>query len=87
MSVTSTFQDNAKGLWFSTLEDGLFYMPTLEFKFYNKESGLSADKIFALTKYKNKIICVASDYSFNDISLDDFSIHHRKYNHIASFGI
>jgi len=85
MSVTSTFQDNAKGLWFSTLEDGLFYMPTLEFKFYNKESGLSADKIFALTKYKNKIICVASDYSFNDISLDDFSIHHRKYNHIASF--
>lgn len=78
MSVTSTFQDNAKGLWFSTLEDGLFYIPTLEFKFYNKESGLSADKIFALIKQNNKLICLASDYIFNDIDLTNFSIKHRK---------
>ncbi len=78
MSVTSTFQDNAKGLWFSTLEDGLFYIPTLEFKFYNKESGLSADKIFGLTKQNNKLICLASDYTFNDIDLKEFSIKHRK---------
>ena len=78
MSVTSTFQDNVKGLWFSTLEDGLFYIPTLEFKFYNKESGLSADKIFALTKQNNKLICLASDYTFNDIDLTNFSIKYRK---------
>ena len=85
MSVTSTFQDNAKGLWFSTLEDGLFYIPTLEFKFYNKENGLSADKIFALAKYKNKIICLASDYLFNDIALDNFSISYRTNQDNASF--
>lgn len=85
MSVTSTFQDNSKGLWFSTLEDGLFYIPTLEFKFYNKESGLSADKIFAISKQKNKLICLASDYSFNDIDLTDFSITHRKNIDNSSF--
>ena len=85
MSVTSTFQDNAKGLWFSTLEDGLFYIPTLEFKFYNKESGLTADKILALAKQKNKLICLASDYSFNDIDLTDFSIKHRQYVDNSSF--
>lgn len=85
MSVTSTFQDNAGGLWFSTLEDGLFYIPTLEFKFYNKESGLSADKIFALTKHHNKLICLMSDYSYNDIDLTDFSITHRKNIDNSSF--
>lgn len=85
MSVTSTFQDNSNGLWFSTLEDGLFYIPTLEFKFYNKESGLSADKIFALTKQNNKLICLASDYSFNDIDLTDFSIKHRQNFDNSSF--
>jgi ligand-binding sensor domain-containing protein len=85
MSVTSTFQDNSKGLWFSTLEDGLFYIPTLEFKFYNKESGLSADKIFAISKQKNKLICLASDYSFNDIDLTDFSIKHRQNVDNSSF--
>ena len=85
MSVTSTFQDNAKGLWFSTLEDGLFYIPTLEFKFYNKESGLSSDKIFALTKQKDNLICLASDYSYNDIDLSDFSIKHRENIDNSSF--
>ena len=85
MSVTSTFQDNAKGLWFSTLEDGLFYIPTLEFKFYNKESGLSADKIFAIAKQDKKLICLASDYSYNDINLTDFSIDHRKNIDNSSF--
>jgi len=85
MSVTSVLQDKTKGLWFSTLEDGLFYIPTLEFKFYNKESGLSADKIFALTKYKNQLICLASDYSYNDMDLKSFSIHHRKPKNPNSF--
>jgi len=85
MSVTSTFQDNAKGLWFSTLEDGLFYIPTLEFKFYNKENGVSADKIFALTKQNNTLICLASDYQFNDIDLNNFSITHRKNIDNSSF--
>ncbi len=85
MSVTSTFQDNAKGLWFSTLEDGLFYIPTLEFKFYNKQNGLSADKIFALAKHNNTLICLASDFSFNSIDLTDFSIVHRKNTDNSSF--
>jgi ligand-binding sensor domain-containing protein len=85
MSVTSTFQDHSKGLWFSTLEDGLFYIPTLDFKFYNKLSGLSADKIFAVTKYNNKLICLASDYSFNSIDLNDYSIVHRKNVYNSSF--
>jgi len=85
MSVTSVFQDNADGLWFSTLEDGLFYIPTLEFKFYNTESGLSADKIFALTKSKNNLICLASDYSFNNIDLTNFSITH--FNNLGTTSV
>lgn len=85
MSVTSTFQDHAKGLWFSTLEDGLFYIPTLEFKFYNKENGLSADKIFALTKQNNTLICLAANYQFNDIDLNNFSITHRANMDNSSF--
>jgi len=85
MSVSSSYQDNSKGLWFSTLEDGLFYIPTLEFKFFNKQSGLSADKIFALTKHNAKLICLASDYSFNEINLLDFTIKHRKNIDNSSF--
>ncbi len=91
MSVTSTFHDNANGLWFSTLEDGLFYIPTLDFKFYNKETGLSADKIHAITKVNNTLLCLASDYSYNELDLKNFEITHKSNNgssfwNIKSFG-
>jgi ligand-binding sensor domain-containing protein len=85
MSVTSTFQDNANGLWFSTLEDGLFYIPTLEFKFYNKENGLAADKIHAITKHNNKLVCLTSDYSYNELDLNNFTISHYKIVGNTSF--
>lgn len=85
MSVTSTFQDNANGLWFSTLEDGLFYIPTLEFKFYNKENGFSADKIHAIAKHNNKLVCLTSDYSYNELDLNNFKISHYKIVNNTSF--
>ncbi|MES2760700.1 MAG: histidine kinase [Bacteroidota bacterium] len=87
MSVTSTFQDNAKGLWFTTLEDGLFYIPTLDFKFYNKESGFSVDKIHAITEQNNKLLCIASDYSLNEVNLESFSINQRKIGTVSVWNI
>ena len=51
LSVSSTLQDKEGGLWFTTLEEGVYYLPSKEFLSYTKQNHLTA----------NKITCIASD--------------------------
>jgi ligand-binding sensor domain-containing protein/two-component sensor histidine kinase/uncharacterized protein with PQ loop repeat len=50
ISVSSVLQDTEGGFWFSTLDDGLFYMASNDFISYTSSDGLSNDVI-------NKIAC------------------------------
>ena len=48
LSVTSITQDYEGGLWFTTLENGLYYLSSNKFLTYNRESGLNGDKVTCL---------------------------------------
>ncbi len=48
-SVSSVFRDKNKGLWFSTLESGLYYMPNSEINIFNTSDGLMEDYINCVT--------------------------------------
>ena len=52
LSISSVTQDIDGGLWFTTLEDGVYYLASNKYLTYNKESGLDGQKV----------ICLASDY-------------------------
>ena len=51
LSVSSIMQDLEGGYWFSTLENGVYYMPSNEFLTYYESSGF----------LDNRVNCVTSD--------------------------
>ncbi|MBL4658483.1 MAG: hypothetical protein JKX73_10815, partial [Flavobacteriales bacterium] len=56
LSITSITQDNEGGLWFTTLERGVFCLSSIEYLTYNREFGLDNDKVICLaTDSKNKL--------------------------------
>jgi ligand-binding sensor domain-containing protein len=48
-SVTSILEDFEGGLWFTTLNEGVFYLPSSDFLIYNKNTGLDGDIISCIT--------------------------------------
>lgn len=48
LSVSSVEEDNEGGLWFSTLEDGLYYLRSPVFTYYTRDNGLSGEKVLSL---------------------------------------
>lgn len=48
VSVSSIAQDSEGGFWFATLENGVYYMASPGFLYYDKENGLSENKVFAI---------------------------------------
>lgn len=53
--VTDFFEDRQSAVWISTLEDGLYYLPSPNNQYWNKESGLNSHNI--------KSVAIASDSS------------------------
>jgi len=50
LSVSSITEDSEGGFWLTTLENGVFYMASSGFLYYNKENGLSDNKILTIIK-------------------------------------
>jgi ligand-binding sensor domain-containing protein len=48
-SVSSVLQDFEGGLWFTTLNDGVFYLPSSDFLIFNKNTGIDGDIISCIT--------------------------------------
>ena len=44
-NVSSVLQDNKKGYWFTTLHNGVYYLPSLNVYYYNQSNGLFKDNI------------------------------------------
>lgn len=70
LSVSSITQDSEGGMWFTTLEHGLYYLSSINFLTYNIESGLDAEMVTCLTSdKKNTLYAGLRDgtvYSFKD---------------------
>ena len=74
LTVSSVTEDKDGGFWISTIENGLYYLPSLKLKFLNKSSGLSTDKTLSIFKYKNKLLALTSDNTLNEIDLSQHKI-------------
>lgn len=63
-SVTSVLQDKEGGLWFSTLEKGVYYFPNVEIKQYNMPEdskmnfGTANDKYVLIGFYSGMVLCI-----------------------------
>ncbi len=57
-NVSSVHRDNEGGFWFSTLQDGLYYAPSLTIKTLTEEEGLYSTKIGVIAKDKNSKVWV-----------------------------
>ncbi len=67
--VTSAFEDIDHGYWFTTTNNGLNYIPALNFNYYNTSCGLSSNKVYAFTILNDKLYCVVSDSKLNILDL------------------
>jgi ligand-binding sensor domain-containing protein len=48
LSVSSVCQDSDGGYWLSTLENGIYYMPSLRFNYFDHNTGLASGKVFSI---------------------------------------
>ncbi len=55
LSVSSVLCDNEGGYWFTTLEKGVFYTPSLAIKNYTMEQGLVDDDIISIAGIKDEV--------------------------------
>lgn len=65
-SVTSVFKDREGSFWFSTLKNGIYYMPNMQIK--NLQSILPSKRIYRLAASKNKILMGYDTAAFSVIS-------------------
>lgn len=55
-SITSTMRDSEGGLWFTTLEAGVFYMPSNLFQSYSTNSGLADNYVSSMMSIGDSLL-------------------------------
>lgn len=55
LTVSSVIKDTEGANWFTTLEKGVFYIPSRDIKAYTYNDGLKATKITTVDAYKDKV--------------------------------
>lgn len=68
-TVSNVNEDDHGGFWMTTIENGLYYIPSLKFKFLNKPLGMSSNKIQSIFKYQDNLFALTSDNTINEIEL------------------
>jgi ligand-binding sensor domain-containing protein len=67
-SVTNVFKDKTNGFWFSTLENGIFYISNLEIENYTKKNGLLSNEIKSIYYFKDTLFLSLSVSSFQKLN-------------------
>ncbi len=78
LSVTSVIQDTDNGYWITTLEDGLYYLPSLNLNFMDQNSGLAANKVLSIGLLNTKLSCLTSDYTINTFDIENPKIINQE---------
>lgn len=88
LSVSNVIMDNEKGLWFSTLQKGVFYIPYYELESYHIDSYLANDQINSFLIDEDKIYVGTSKsilliFNKNEIKTQNFkSVKEAEINKI-----
>lgn len=88
-TVSSVMQDTDEGYWFTTTDKGLFYSPSLKYKYYNTYNGLTNDKINSIAIANNRVFICGNDGKLNILDLKTQRISSNKngeYNHVSQMG-
>jgi ligand-binding sensor domain-containing protein len=67
--VTCTFEDSDHGFWITTTNNGLYHIPSLNFNYFNKSNGLSADKVYNIALINDKLYCTTDNDKLNILDL------------------
>jgi ligand-binding sensor domain-containing protein len=57
--ITHSFFDNTGGVWFSTLNNGIFYLPALNFEYYCDNPGTMGQNAISFTKGRKNEVFIA----------------------------
>ena len=63
LSISCILEDREGGFWFSTLENGIYYLPPDFLYAYDQRTGLSASKTIQVSYFKKDAFVWQSDYS------------------------
>lgn len=75
-SISSVLFDSEGGKWFSTLENGIYYLPSSSFATYTVEDGLTNSKINTLVIFNKNLVIGTHDPYIN--YLEKGKIRHVK---------
>lgn len=62
ITITSFLQDHEGGIWLTSLNKGVFYIPDINSKIYNRNSGLKDDNIISITTDKDGRLWYANNH-------------------------
>ena len=54
-SVSSILQDSRNGVWFTTLHNGVYYLPSFKISYFDKSTGLLKNNINAIGKHGDSL--------------------------------
>jgi ligand-binding sensor domain-containing protein len=83
--ITNVLEDADHGFWISTTNNGVYHIPSLDFKFYNKQAGLSSDKVYDIAISDDKLYCTVDDGKLNILDLNTQQFQYKSdvvYNYI-----
>ncbi|MDD5570216.1 MAG: two-component regulator propeller domain-containing protein [Bacteroidales bacterium] len=82
-TITSVCEDHEGGLWFSTLDNGVFYLPSKDIFTYTKSDGLIDDRINCIEKDDSNNIWLGYNSNYigviKDTSIYNYSISQMKF--------
>jgi len=81
--ITSVLQDFEDGYWFTSLENGAFYCPNINFLTYNQKTGLPHNRISAIYKNKHALFIGSEEGVLSIIQnnrIKNFSLEKIKQN-------
>ncbi|KOY86141.1 hypothetical protein AD998_08265 [bacterium 336/3] len=84
-AVTCIRKDRDNGFWFTTLNNGVFYTPSIEANKYTTQDGLLQNHISCITSDKNQNIWIGYHQfkisRFNNEKISHYDLHTPQYNY------
>lgn len=77
-SVSSVCQDSDDGYWLSTLENGIYYMPSMRFNYLDRNSGLFSNKVHSLAFVNDRLYFSTADNSLSCLDANSGKLINTK---------
>ncbi|CAN5392218.1 hypothetical protein BH09BAC5_BH09BAC5_24720 [soil metagenome] len=87
-TISCVFEDNEHGYWFSTVGDGVFYLPDIRFGYLTPAEGLAEPNIQSIAAFRKHELIIGLPNGnvslFNPDTTGDMRLLSQKFNVITS---